>query len=113
MPFINVKTNVSASPDTQEIIKSELGQAIKAIPGKSESWLMVCIEPELSLWFKGESAPAAMIDVSIYGGASPSDYSKLTGLISEILNKNLDIPVNRIYVKYSETENWGWNGSNF
>lgn len=28
-------------------------------------------------------------------------------------NKQLSIDPSRIYVKYSETPNWGWNGSNF
>ena len=113
MPFINVKTNVSASADLQETIKTQLGEAITAIPGKSEAWLMGGIQPDYALWFKGESSPAAMVEVSIFGGASPSDYNRLTEMITAILNSSLEIPPNRIYVKYSETENWGWNGSDF
>lgn len=46
MPFINVKTNAAVPYEKETAIKSALGQAITAIPGKSESWLMVGIEPE-------------------------------------------------------------------
>ncbi len=113
MPFINIKTNVSISPDTAEIIKSQLGQAITAIPGKSESWLMVSIEPDHLLWFKGTSEEAAMVEVSIFGGASHNAFTTLTSHITGILTDQLTIPSDRIYVKYSEVENWGWNGSNF
>lgn len=113
MPFINVKTNVSVPDDKAEAIKSQLGQAITAIPGKSEGWLMVGIEPDYKLWFKGTDAPAAMTAVNIFGSASSSALSKLTGLITDILSSQLGIPSDRIYVSYGCTENWGWNGSNF
>ena len=113
MPFINVKTNVSVSDDQKTGIKSALGRAITAIPGKSEGWLMVGIEADYDLWFKGEDAPAAMVEVSIYGGASHNALTTLTSHITGILTDQLEISSDRIYVKYSETENWGWNGSNF
>ena len=113
MPFINVKTNVSVSDDIASDIKSALGQAITAIPGKSEGWLMVGIEPEYRLWFKGTNEPATMVEVSIYGGASHNAKTTLTSHITGLLTDNLGISSDRIYVKYTETESWGWNGSNF
>lgn len=57
MPFINVKTNIPVSENAQEALKTRLGQAIEAIPGKSEAWLMVGVEPECALWFQGTDAP--------------------------------------------------------
>ena len=60
MPFINVKTNIPVSENAQEALKTRLGQAIEAIPGKSEAWLMVGVEPECALWFQGTDAPAAL-----------------------------------------------------
>lgn len=58
MPFINVKTNTTVSHDKETAIKSLLGQAITAIPGKSEAWLMIGIEPDYTLYFKGTDEPA-------------------------------------------------------
>ncbi len=113
MPFINVKTNTAVDADDMDKIKSSLGQAITAIPGKSESWLMVGIEPSYALWFKGTDAPAAMVEVSVFGGASSSALSALTGKITDILSSTLSISPDRIYVKYFSTNDWGWNGSNF
>ncbi len=113
MPFINVKTNVSVSAQREEAVKSALGQAVSALPGKSESWLMVGVEPEYHLYFKGGAEPAAMVEVSVYGNAPASALNALTGRISEILKKELEIPPSRIYVSYMQTPNWGWNGQNF
>ena len=113
MPFINVKTNQPVSEAQAENIKSQLGQAITAIPGKSEGWLMVCLEGEKALYFKGTAAPAAMVAVSIYGAASSNALNTLTSHITGILTDSLGIPSDRIYVSYASTDQWGWNGSNF
>lgn len=113
MPFINVKTNVKITEEKAEHIKTELGTAITAIPGKSESWLTVGIEDGYKLWFKGSDKPAAMVEVQLYGGASSHDMSELTSSITGILYENLEIPADRVYVSYMLTEHWGWNGSNF
>ena len=113
MPFIKVKTNVSVSVEQADTVKSAFGTAITLIPGKSENWLMVEIESEKMLWFKGSKAAAAIAEVSLFGAASPDALNKLTGQITAALNKNLSIPSDRIYVSYHTTPNWGWNGSNF
>ncbi|MBE6852530.1 MAG: hypothetical protein E7505_03520 [Ruminococcus sp.] len=113
MPFINVKTNVSVPASKAESIKSQLGSAITAIPGKSEGWLMVGIDGDSTLFFKGSDEPAAMAEVSIFGNASSDALSDLTGKITSILTEQLGVPGNRIYVSYMSTGNWGWNGSNF
>lgn len=113
MPFINVTTNVKLPAEKCDEIKSALGKAITAIPGKSESWLMVGLKPEYTLYFKGSSAPAAIAEVSVYGSPSSSSLNDLTGKITDILSDNLAISPDRIYVSYSATGDWGWNGQNF
>ena len=113
MPCIDIKTNVPVSPDKQEAIKTAMGLAITDIPGKSESWLMVGIQPEYALWFKGDKAPAAMVEVSIFGKASDNALVTLTSHITGTLTDKLGISSDRIYVKYTSTDQWGWNGSNF
>ena len=113
MPFIQVKTNQKISAAQAEDIKTQLGKAITAIPGKSEDWLMVGLEGDAQLWFRGTAEPAAMVTVSIYGAASGNALSTLTSHITGILLDVLGIPTDRIYVSYSATENWGWNGTNF
>lgn len=113
MPFINVRTNVTVSGDNSIDIKTALGRAITAIPGKSEDWLMVGIEGDYDLYFRGTKEPAAMVEVSIYGGASHNAKTTLTSHITGLLTDTLGISTDRVYVKYTETESWGWNGSNF
>ena len=113
MPFINVNTNISVSKDAETALKSDLGKAISIIPGKSEAWLMVGIEPEHILYFKGDSSPAAMVEVSVFGSSNSAAFNKLTAEICGILKNRLAIEPSRIYVKYAATSDWGWNNGNF
>lgn len=114
MPFINSKVSVKMSPEKREAVKAKLGEAIKLVPGKSENWLMVGFEDSYDLYFQGnQNGPTAFVEVKIYGGGTRDAFEKLTAEICKIYEAELGIPANRIYVKYEEVENWGWNGSNF
>ncbi|MBL4934114.1 MULTISPECIES: phenylpyruvate tautomerase MIF-related protein [Clostridium] len=114
MPFINSKVSVKLSKEKEEVIKDRLGKAIEIIPGKSENWLMLGFEDNYKLYFKGENLEkGAFIEVKIFGKASKEAYNKLTTAICDIFYEELAIPVDKIYVKYEEVDNWGWNGSNF
>ncbi|WP_297417559.1 phenylpyruvate tautomerase MIF-related protein [Clostridium sp.] len=114
MPFIGSKVSVKISKEKEEIIKRKLGEAIQLIPGKSETFLMVGFEDEYSLFFAGERLDkGAFIEVKIFGKASKDAYAKLTAAICNIYEEELGIPQNKIYVKYEEVQEWGWNGRNF
>ncbi len=114
MPFINSKVTVSLSEEKRERIKSRLGKAIQLIPGKSENWLMVGFEDNYSLYFKGnQEDETAFVEVKIFGSANSGAYNNLTAEICKIMQEEAGIPQSRVYVKYEEVENWGWNGGNF
>lgn len=113
MPFINTKYSGNITNEQEQSIKSALGEAVSVI-GKSENWLMVGFEPNCPLYFKGEkSEKIAFVEVSTFGSASRSSYEQLTGQICKILGENLGVPADKVYVKYSPADNWGWNGGNF
>lgn len=112
MPFINVKTNAPFNKGRELKLKSELGEAISLIPGKSESWLMIGVDQQI-MYFKGTNEPAAIAEISVYGNPSKDSLDKLTAKVTEILAEQLTVKPDRIYVSYFSTPNWGWNGSNF
>jgi phenylpyruvate tautomerase PptA (4-oxalocrotonate tautomerase family) len=114
MPFIGSKVSVKITKEKEETIKKRLGEAIELIPGKSETFLMLGFEDEYSLYFSGEKLEkGAFIEVKIFGEASKDAYAKLTEAICNIFEEELEIPQNKIYVKYEEVKDWGWNGKNF
>ena len=111
MPFINVMTNSEIKD--KESLKSELGKAIEAIPGKSEAWLMVKMEDRADMYFKGSAEPCAMFEVAIFGKSSDSAFDDLTKRICKVSEEQLGVQSDRTYVKYNEIDRWGYNNFNF
>lgn len=113
MPFISTKTNVSISEEKETAIKEKYGKAISLI-GKSEGWLMLEFEGNKKMWFKGRNdKPLAMAEISLFGRATDGQYEKMTEKVTEILSEELGISPDCVYVKYEETDTWGYNGGNF
>ena len=113
MPFIDSKITVPVSAEKKEAIKTKLGKAV-SVMHKPESYLMVGIDDDYDLWFAGKKLEkGAFVSVSVFGDVSPSDSQKMTEAICKILNEELEIPGDKVYVKYLGTDNWGWNGNNF
>ena len=114
MPYINLKTTVNVTNEKAEALKAKFGKAIECFPGKTEAWLMVGIEDNQRLWFKGDnSADSAIVDVDLLGGVSKDGALNMTCAICDILQEVLAIPSNRVYVKYMGYADWGWNNTNF
>ena len=113
MPFIDAKVTVSLADAQKEALKAAFGKAIPTLH-KTETYLMVGIQDNCDLWMAGQKLTrGAYISVSLYGSASPADYSAMTGEICSILEDQLGIPGNGVYVTYHPVSDWGWNGCNF
>ena len=102
-------------PGQREALKAAYGKAITAVPGKSEGWLMCPFEDNMPIYFGGDdSKPAAYVEVNVFGRSVPgSAWEKLTEQIMAALGKELGIPADRTYIRYTATTDWGWNGGNF
>lgn len=114
MPYISTVVTCKIPDGKREELKSLLGEAIELIPGKSEKFLMLAFSDCNKMYFGGDdSADTAFIEVKIFAAADRKAYDALTKRITEIYSDVLSIPSDRIYVKYEECFNWGWNGVNF
>ena len=114
MPFIETKTNVTVTKEAETKIKEALGKAISIIPGKSESWLMVAIEGDVPMYFRGDdSAPIAFVDVKTFGSASSDAYNRMTAELTKVYGDILGVSADHMYIRYYGSSDWGWNGSNF
>jgi phenylpyruvate tautomerase PptA (4-oxalocrotonate tautomerase family) len=112
MPFIDSKVTVKMSDEKRESIKKKLGQSI-GILGKPESFLMVGFEDEYDLYFAGQKMErGAFVSVQLFGQVSDAQSEQMTGAISEILQEELEIPSDKIYITYQGVKNWGWSGRN-
>lgn len=117
MPYIGIKVSNTLTDEKKNELKAAMGKAIEVIPGKTETYLMVSIEDNISLWLGGtkgdENTPMAFVDVRILGKAKREDFSRLTGEICKVLDSIAGVEPSGVYVTHSEFEHWGHNGRNF
>ena len=113
MPMIEAKVTMKLAEEKRDLLKSEFGEAI-GLMGKPESYLMINLADEQDLYFAGKKLDkGAYVEVKVLGHVDEGASNKMTGKVCEIMQKELGIPGNAVYVSYWETANWGWNGRNF
>ena len=116
MPVIHTYASTPISDAARESLKATWGKAIEAVPGKSENWLMCIFDENVPMYHGGtDDAPAAYVTVDVFarGSVNPSAWQQMTPVICDALQKQLGIDPARIYIKYGESANFGWNGMNF
>ena len=110
MPYINARLTNTVTKEQETALKAKLGEAITLL-GKSESYLMVEISDECRLYFGGKNdTDIAYFEVKLLGSATGAKYEALTARICEIVSEMFSIPGDKVYVKFEEVENWGFNG---
>ncbi len=110
MPYIDAKLTGTVSNTQRDTLKTELGKAI-SLMNKPESFLMIGIQDNYDLYFGGNRLEkGAYISISMLGEPDRGKNEAMTAKVTEILQKQLDIPSKYVYVSYHGVRDWGWNG---
>jgi len=113
MPFIDARFSTPIDNNKEEIIKQKLGKTISLI-GKSEAYLMVQIQGDCNLYFKGnKDSDSAYFEVKLLGKSTKANYETLTKALCDLASEELGIDSNRVYVKFEEVEYWGYDSFMF
>ena len=114
MPYIDIKTNISVTKEKTDILKAELADVLaSSFPGKTENWLMLTFTGDCNMYFAGNDSPCMMVDIAIFGKQSDASYDKMTSAVCDLMKKECSLAADRVYVKYTEYDRWGWNNMNF
>lgn len=109
MPYISFKTNHKLTLRQENTIKSKSGELISLIPGKTEKALMIHMEDDQIMYFKGEETPCMMIEINLYKSAEFDDKKKLTEAMIQMIHETTKIEADNIYVLSHEFDHWGLN----
>ncbi|XP_066505630.1 macrophage migration inhibitory factor [Hoplias malabaricus] len=114
MPMFVVNTNVSRNA-VPEGLMPQLTQDLAKVTGKPANYMAIQIIPDQMMMFGGSSEPCAICSfhcIGKIGGSQNKQYSKL---LMGILNKQLGISPDRIYINFFDMEaaNVAWNNSTF
>ena len=103
MPVIHTHVSVPTTQEQRDTLKNLFGQAITAVPGKTENWLMCLFEDNVPMYFAGsDDTPVAYVEVNVFGTSVPKSAWEKLG-----------VPADHTYIRYTGTADWGWNGGNF
>ncbi len=114
MPYLKLSTNVTINNDNSKELLTRLSKVIAQETGKPESYVMVAAEQNDAMLFAGTDQPLAYLECKSIG-LSANQAKSLSAAISQILNDELKINSNRVYIEFSNAPGnfWGWNGSTF
>ena len=111
MPYIALTTPQTLSAEQKQTIAKDLGSIISALPGKSEGALMIDFCDGHTMYFRGnERKDCAFVDVRIYGSIGFSFKSEFTLKLFEVMNKNLGLTGDDVFMNFSEHATWGSAG---
>ena len=106
MPMIEAKVTMQLPVEKRDVLKAEFGKAVSLI-GKPESYLMINLIDNQDLYFAGKKLDkGAYVEVKVLGSIDGAASGKMTAKLCEILEKELGIPGNLVYVSYWGTANW-------
>ena len=114
MPLLKIHTNQTLDPNKQTELLSAASTEVANLLGKSEKYVMVILEAQQPLLFGGTTEPAAYLELKSLGLPQEQTATLSSGLC-HLIQQQLDIPGERIYIEFSDAARhmWGWNGGTF
>jgi phenylpyruvate tautomerase len=114
MPLLSVATNTDIAAEARDGFVASASQLTAELLGKPERYVMVHLQPGQAMRFAGSADPLAYCELKSIGLPVERTAEFSRGL-SELIQQQLSIPIDRIYIEFSNAERnmWGWNGATF
>ena len=112
MPLLQINTNVSI--DDPATLASDASAMVADMLGKPESYVMVIVNPDLTLVFAGSNDNAAHLKLKSLGlpESKTGEYSKR---LCSFIEEKLGVSPGRIYIEFTGPPRhlWGWDNKTF
>ncbi len=116
MPLIELDTSCEVSDaGKRQALVAGLSRVVAEGTGKPEQYVMACVRDRVAMLMSGGAEPCALVTIKAIGGLSKAVNQGLAGKISQMLQKELAIPADRVYITFEELDagQWAWNGKMF
>ena len=110
MPYTQVNISEKLSSSKKDELKKMFGEHISLIPGKSEAVLMLQINDEQYMSFGGRAGECAMIQVHLFKECPREEKSLFTSKVLNSFSEITGLPIDRIFMNFSEYPEWAANG---
>lgn len=114
MPYLKIQTNRVVSPEQSKKLLTKLSRQLAQELEKPERYVMVDLAAEGDMLFAGVDDPLAFVELKSIG-LSQSNTQPLSKWLCDLLQDELGIPPERVYIEFTDIPRkfWGWNGSTF
>ena len=115
MPLIMLKTTADVPQSKKAKIVSAMSKIVAEATAKPESYMMAILEKADTSSMAGKIGPVAHADVRAIGPIGKNAANAITKSLCTLLNAELDVPPESVYVNFTEFEaaKWGWKGETF
>ena len=110
MPFISFTTNQKFSLRQENEIVKRTGELITILPGKKEENLMIHIEDNQVMYFRGQEMECMKISCQLFHTTEYAHKKEFAEKLLKEVERITKIPVEQQYLSIEEFENWGKNG---
>lgn len=114
MPVLKIQTNKQLEPENRQDFLNHASSTVASMLGKPERYVMVLLELNNDMLFDASKAPLAYLELKSLG--LPTDRtSEFSATLCALMEKDLQIPSDRVYIEFSNAERhlWGWSKSTF
>ncbi len=115
MPLIELDTSCELDAGKKQALAAGLSRAAAEGTGKPEQYVMACVREKVAMVMSGGAGPCALVTIKAIGGLSKAVNQGLAGKITQMLQKELAIPGDRVYITFQElaATHWACNGKTF
>jgi len=116
MPLIELDTSCEvAEVSKKQALVAGLSRLAAEGAGKPEQYVMACVRDGVAMVMSGQAGPCALVTVKAVGGLNKSVNQGLASKITQMLQKELAIPPERVYITFEELDagHWAWKGKTF
>lgn len=114
MPYLKLNTNLEIPAARTTTLAAELSKLLAKETVKPERYVMVDVVGSKTMLFGGSDQPLAYLECKSIG-LSAAQAKALSASLPALLNRELALPADRVYIEFSNCpgEFWGWNGATF
>ena len=114
MPYLKISTNLALDQEQEMTLASAASALVSQLLFKPESYVLVEINPAVTMLFAGSNAPLAYMELKSIG-LPENKTADLSSELCQLLSSQLEISTDRIYIEFASAERhlWGWDKRTF
>ena len=106
MPYLHIALGLPVSPLARKALYERCAKLIEKIPGKNQQNLMVRIEQDADLYFRGGKTACAFVDLRLYTPAPAEAKRDFAAALTRELADRFAIEPDNVYMNFLELDHW-------